>query len=312
ASPIVYFASVQSLTNRLNAQTKKILKESLSMIVFDEAHQVVANQARNLINSLLYNNGDIKLLGLTATPGRNYFNATENEQFRNYFSNIARIKVPPPKTSFGNIKEIATDDDDRTAISYLQELGVLAKLDHVLLNYGMKVQTRRSVPYGRDCYSKETLKKIAKDAKRNNSILNKIAELVSEKKKVLVFACSVEHAKDLCFLLRIRKINAGLILGTNRDVRNKIINSFRFTDELNVLVNYGVLTMGFDAPEINSLIMARPTSSLVTYSQMLGRALRGLLNGGHEKNLVINVSDPIFGEENEAYRKFNIYWRDYA
>ena len=42
-----------------------------------------------------------------------------------------------------------------------------------------------------------------------------------------------------------------------------------------VLFNYGVLTAGFDEPRTRCVIIGRPTTSLVLYSQMVGRAMRG-------------------------------------
>ncbi|MBI2567467.1 MAG: hypothetical protein HYV63_10585 [Candidatus Schekmanbacteria bacterium] len=46
-----------------------------------------------------------------------------------------------------------------------------------------------------------------------------------------------------------------------------------------VLVNYGVLTTGFDAPCTNVVVIARPTFSPGLYQQMIGRGLRGPRNG---------------------------------
>ena len=45
--------------------------------------------------------------------------------------------------------------------------------------------------------------------------------------------------------------------------------------KVKVLINYNILTAGFDAPVTNVAIIARPTDSLVQYSQMAGRAMRG-------------------------------------
>ena len=49
---------------------------------------------------------------------------------------------------------------------------------------------------------------------------------------------------------------------------------------LNILINYGVLTTGFDAPKANLAIIARPTQSVSLYSQMVGRVMRGKEAGG--------------------------------
>ena len=40
---------------------------------------------------------------------------------------------------------------------------------------------------------------------------------------------------------------------------------------LNIIINYGVLTTGFDAPKANIAIIGRPTQSVTLYSQMVGR-----------------------------------------
>ncbi|MBC8205590.1 MAG: DEAD/DEAH box helicase family protein [Kiritimatiellaeota bacterium] len=310
SGPVIYFASVQSLTNRFDVATRQHLKESLLITVFDEAHQIVANQAKEIINNLLYHNDELRLLGLTATPGRDYFDDEANVQFRKYFSTNIKIEPPPKVASFGAVDVVA--DDDRTAITYLQELGVLAQLEHRLLDYGMSDQRGHSVSITQDCYRPAALKKLGEDPSRNRHIVDEVDKLVAQGKKTLVFACSVQHAEDLSFFLRLRGINVGLVLGNNREHRSATINRFRKTQDLHVLINFGVLTTGFDAPEIDAVVISRPTSSLVTYSQMLGRALRGPMNGGHVRNLVVNVSDPIFGKENEAYKKFETYWRDYA
>jgi superfamily II DNA or RNA helicase len=57
--------------------------------------------------------------------------------------------------------------------------------------------------------------------------------------------------------------------------------------------------------------VARPTFSPVLYQQMIGRGLRGPLNGGKERCLIVNVEDNItqFGEE-LAFRQFEHLWHN--
>ena len=64
------------------------------------------------------------------------------------------------------------------------------------------------------------------------------------------------------------------------------------------------------APSLRALYIARPVFSPVLYQQMLGRGLRGPLNGGKERCLVVNVEDNIaqFGEQ-LAFRHFEYLWR---
>jgi superfamily II DNA or RNA helicase len=67
-----------------------------------------------------------------------------------------------------------------------------------------------------------------------------------------------------------------------------------FSDgNLEVLINFNIFSTGFDDPTIDCVIIARPTFSVVLYSQMVGRGLRGPRNGGTENCLLINVIDNI-------------------
>ena len=78
------------------------------------------------------------------------------------------------------------------------------------------------------------------------------------------------------------------------------------------MCNYGVLTTGFDAPKTSAAIIARPTKSLVLYSQMIGRALRGPLVGGTEEAEICTVVDTSlkgFGNLGEAFANWEDVWR---
>lgn len=305
----ICFGGVQSFANKLKKDRVLVdfLRKNVAIIVFDETHKVVASVAKKVVNDLVYNNHDVKLLGLTATPGRNFFDAAQNRRFRDFFDANVKIKTPLPDVFVGDVKNYAIEE--RSEIRYLQDLGILAKLEHRLLNYNATKHSIKPCAIEGECYKPTALKRLADDSKRNELIIKTVEDFVAQRKKVLLFSCTKTHAESLCFILKARGIAAGLVLSENREMREYYINKFRHTNEIYVLINYAVLTTGFDAPEVDVVLIARPTSSLVTYSQMLGRGLRGTLNGGHNTNIIVNVSDPIFGEENEAYRKFDIYWR---
>ena len=95
---------------------------------------------------------------------------------------------------------------------------------------------------------------------------------------------------------------------TRSDHRRELIRNFRDSDEVQVLTNYGVLTTGFDAPKTNVAVVARPTNSVVLFSQMIGRAARGEKAGGNEECKVITIVDelPGFRSIAEAFE----YWDD--
>lgn len=91
--------------------------------------------------------------------------------------------------------------------------------------------------------------------------------------------------------------------------RRRIVDGFR-TGEYDVLFNYGVLSTGFDAPRIKTIIITRPTASIVLYSQMIGRGLRGPKMGGSEICNLIDIKDNYtnFGGVEDVYTFFEEYW----
>ena len=106
-------------------------------------------------------------------------------------------------------------------------------------------------------------------------------------KRVLVFGCSVDHSRYLnSVLLYLKAIGERVFPGhidgnTNLSKREALLKKF-ISGELNVLCNYGVLSTGFDAPKTDAVMITRPTTSPVLYSQMIGRGLRGPIIGGTE------------------------------
>ena len=78
------------------------------------------------------------------------------------------------------------------------------------------------------------------------------------------------------------------------------------------MVNFNVLTAGFDAPKTNVTIIAKPMNSLVQYLQMAGRAMRGPRSGGNAECYIYTVMDdiPEFQSINLAFDYWNNMWVD--
>jgi DNA repair protein RadD len=95
----------------------------------------------------------------------------------------------------------------------------------------------------------------------------------------------------------------------SRAQRRQIIASFR-AGTLDAVLNFGVLSTGFDAPRVSAVVIARPTTSVVLYSQMVGRGLRGPASGGNEECNLIDVRDNFtsFGAVDDVYQTFAPYW----
>lgn len=90
------------------------------------------------------------------------------------------------------------------------------------------------------------------------------------RKGILVFTKFLEESKRLCEAIEGCAMLSG---STPKKERKRIIDDFK-SGKIKVLANVGVLTTGFDYPELDTVVMARPTMSLAMYYQILGRAIR--------------------------------------
>lgn len=94
------------------------------------------------------------------------------------------------------------------------------------------------------------------------------------RKGVLVFTRFIEEADNLVEKLKIKGIRAAIVTGeTPKKEREQILADFK-SGVIKVVANVGTLTTGFDYPELDTIILGRPTKSLALYYQMVGRAIR--------------------------------------
>lgn len=298
-------ASLQKLhsmrTTASNETFKAIanIKSMCRMIVIDEAHKAIAPTYKAGIE-FISNINNTKILGLTATPGRG-FDEEETKDLVNFF---------------GGNKITITDknqEDIANPISYLQENGFLAKINRKPVssnvNLDLTDSERRFVAQFLDVPT-SVLKKLSEDAERNTLILAEIGDLYQRGKHIIVFALSVEHAHLLTELLMLRGIDACCIDGsTTPHDRSTYIQEYKH-GKVRILINYGVLTTGFDAPNTNAVVITRPTGSLVLYSQMIGRGIRGIKMGGNLECDLVDIKDNLLGfpNENQAFTYFDQSW----
>ena len=130
--------------------------------------------------------------------------------------------------------------------------------------------------------------------------------------KIIIFAGSLETAESINKMLLLEGVKSALISGeTNLAERRYNIEKFKEENEdLKILVNYGVLTTGFDAPNTEVVIIARPTTSPTLYQQMLGRGIRGIKVGGNKECTLIDIKDNLEGlpDERRGFIMYNNYW----
>lgn len=295
-----------------------ILVEKSSMIVIDEAHRASASKTKTVIQNLMNIHSKNKaLIGLTATPGRGEDEASR--LFRYMFDN----KIIDIDTTVLNALSMSKTDADNTEveidiIQYFQRRGILARLRREKLEYGdltekeisnIKVHLKSN---GYRDFTDSFLNTLAINKNRNTTIVNRLIELNNEHIPTIVFACSVEHGKLLSAALTMQGVKNGHVFGDmdSLDRKNIIARFKNRDDDLNILVNYEVLTTGFDSTNIRCVFITRPTNSVVLYSQMLGRGLRGPLMGGNKECLLIDIEDNLnrYTNESEAFNFFNEYW----
>lgn len=314
------FIGIQKLTS-IKKSNKQLFDELIKrsrVIVVDEAHRAGATETKKAINALMEFSGMGKsLIGLTATPGRT--GDVDNELFKGMFDN----KIIDIDTSILNQLNMSKTEADNTiperdVIKYFQDRGILSKLKRTPLSYGelteseihsLKIHMKSN---GYRDVSDDFLKVIAMNKKRNSVIVNKLIDLNNEHIPTIVFACSVEHGKMLSAALTMQGIKNGHVFGDMDPVERRTIIS-RFKDEqddLNILINYEVLTTGFDATNIRCVFITRPTNSVVLYSQMLGRGLRGPQMGGNQYCELIDIEDNLerYTNESQAFNYFSAYW----
>jgi len=122
-----------------------------------------------------------------------------------------------------------------------------------------------------------------------------IVEVTKDRKSVLIFASGVQHGRHVCQVLHERHgIECGFVCGETPDgERDETLRRFRGESKglfqrppLKFLCNVNVLTTGFDAPNVDCVVLLRPTLSPGLYYQMVGRGFR--LHFGKANCLVLD------------------------
>lgn len=93
-------------------------------------------------------------------------------------------------------------------------------------------------------------------------------------RQTIVFAVDVAHAEALTERFVEAGISAAALHNRLSDEkRATVVNDFR-AGFVQVLVNVTIASYGFDCPQVDCIVAARPTKSLVLWLQMLGRGMR--------------------------------------
>lgn len=262
------------------------LIRNTDLLIVDEAHTSVAETYEKCIRTFTQNS-DTKVFGLSATPGRSSPESTKE------LVGLYSKKIIPIRNE--------SRQDIADAIGYLQGQSYLANLNAEVLQTGIEATERDEG---------KLLKTLSKNGKRNNDILKQIERAHRAKESSLVFACTLDHVYALHILCNAKGIPSEFIVGgTEQITRLEILERFK-KREFYILINLDLLSQGIDIPNINKIIITRPIGSMILYSQIIGRALRGPRNGGNRQNIIVNIEDNLrnFPTANFVYTIFKADW----
>ena len=242
----------------------------VDLVIVDEAHLISNKDSgmyRKLLAVLEEANPSMRVIGLTATPYR-----------------LGQGLLTEGKEAiFTALLEAAT-------IEELIKRKFLAKLTSTFTDMKLDVEGVRKV---QGDYEKQELEERVNNSANNTQIVEETIRRAEDRKAWLVFCVSVSHAELMCKEFEAHGIHAAVITGkTSKTERDRIFTEFK-AGKIRALTNVGVATTGFDYPDIDVIVMARPTLSPGLYMQMSGRGMRIKSAGHHQDCLVLDFAGNI-------------------
>lgn len=263
-------------------------------MIIDEAHLYPRN-SDSMLGGFLKDSGITHVLGLTATPLKLQ---TNRDRELNTFSKLVMLTSRSKTGTF--FKEIIYVSQ----VSEMVNLKFWAKLEYEQydIDEGKLVYNSTKADF-----TEESLKAVYESNDSDNKILEKIKEL-NYRKSIIVFVPSVANAQRLSELTP----NSVAIYGDmDKKEREFAIKGFK-AGKIKVIFNVNVLSVGFDHPELDTIICARPTASLAWFYQALGRGTR--VHPNKENCLIVDFSGNVkrFGRIEMLVVKKEGIWKIYG
>jgi DNA repair protein RadD len=246
----VTFATIGSVVK------KKHLLERFRYVLVDEAHLV--NPDGGMYEEVLGHMG-VPTMGLTATPYR--LSQGTNPVKMTRYSLLKFLTRTKPRI-FDKVVYYVQNRD-------LFDAGYLARLEY----YSVKVINRAALQRnstGAD-YTEESLRAQYQLSRFNEKVVQVVRRLREiGRKNCLVFTRFTDEARFVAAAIP----GAAIVTAETPDKeRDRIINAFKL-GRIWCVCNVGILTTGFDYPELEAVVMARPTMSLALWYQVVGRGIR--------------------------------------
>lgn len=254
----VMFLQCQSVAKRMHELGR------FDLLLFDEFH-LVPTKGEGLYRSLIAGarkfNPDLRVAGYSATP--------------------FRLGVGPVCGPDHIFNEIAYE----ARIADLMKDGYLCPL---ISRGGKACADLSGVKVRGGEYVENELAAAVDRSELVEAACDEMVAHAADRRSWIVFAVSVAHAEHVSEALNRRGVAAAVVHGgTPPEERDQLIAEFQAC-RIRALVNVNVLTTGFDAPNIDCVVMLRPTKSAGLYVQMLGRGFR--LHPAKQNTLVLDFS----------------------
>lgn len=233
----VLCASVQTLGQ--SAHLERFAIDHFDYIVVDEFHHASAPTYRRLLSHFQPS----FLLGLTATPDR---------------------------TDQADILSLC---DDNLVFEVRLVAGVNSKLLVPFTYYGIfdEAVDYRDIPWRKGQFDEEQLSnKLATLARAQHALREWRA---NAQKRTLAFCVSIRHADFMAEQFARAGVGAVAVHGRSTISRGEALEQLR-SGTLSVVFSVDLFNEGVDLPEIDTILMLRPTESKILFLQQIGRGLR--------------------------------------
>jgi len=227
--------TVQSLSRHLSQFTP----EDFAYLVIDEAHHATADSYQKLLRFFRPR----FTLGLTATPDR-----ADGLSALEVFRNAAH----------------------RLSLREAVELGELVPIRCVRVRTNIDLSRVR---FNQVQYNRRDIEESVLVPSRDQLIVKTYCDHVAGRKAV-AFCVNVRHGEHLAERFREQGISAQSVSGRMSPADRKASLDAFAQGALRVLCACDLLNEGWDCPDVEVLLMARPTLSKVIYLQQIGRGTR--------------------------------------
>lgn len=285
----ITYATIGSIKN-IGQKFKNL---GFTNLIIDEAHLYPRSES-SMFGTFMKSAQIKTVLGLTATPFRLQ---TNTDMMRNKFSKLVMLTNRSKQGNFFH------DIIHVTQIKEMVDSKFWTKLEYE--TYDMDSGMLKFNTIGSE-YTDESLEAFLKI----NNIEGRIVEWSkrTSKKSALIFLPTVVSAKNISNQIPQSAVVYG---DMPKDERDYTISQFK-AGKIRFILNVNVLSVGFDYPQIDAIVMGRPTASLAWYYQVLGRGTR--IHPDKKDCLIVDFTNNTekFGKIEDMYFKKENTWKLYG